>query len=151
MKGGNSGNNGFDLDKGNILKPTFDILMEKGRKAFEAWRFIMWHILYRRLLLLLLIIGNRFLLFINIYHRRINYRHCSHRYRRFYNGFYNHIALHYGCNGSRYRGSATIGVGTQSRFSSSHISRGTVLLLITSSSRKIACLVSTILMYLPGQ
>jgi hypothetical protein len=37
MKVGNSGNNGFDLDKGNILKPTFDILMEKGRKAFEAY------------------------------------------------------------------------------------------------------------------
>jgi hypothetical protein len=37
MKGGNSSNNGFDLDKGNILKPTFDILMEKGRKAFEAY------------------------------------------------------------------------------------------------------------------
>jgi hypothetical protein len=28
MKGGNSGNNGSDLDKGNILKPTFDTSME---------------------------------------------------------------------------------------------------------------------------
>jgi hypothetical protein len=31
MKGGNSGNNGSDLDKGNILKPTFDTLTEVGR------------------------------------------------------------------------------------------------------------------------
>jgi hypothetical protein len=37
MKGGNSSNNGFDLDKGNILKPTFDTLMEEGRKAFKAY------------------------------------------------------------------------------------------------------------------
>jgi hypothetical protein len=37
MKGGNSGHNGSDLDKGNILKPTFDTLMEGGRKVFEAY------------------------------------------------------------------------------------------------------------------
>jgi hypothetical protein len=37
MKDGNSGNNGSDLDKGNILKPTFDTLMEEGRQAFEAY------------------------------------------------------------------------------------------------------------------
>jgi hypothetical protein len=37
MKGGNSGNNGSDLDKENILKPTFDTLTEEGRKAFEAY------------------------------------------------------------------------------------------------------------------
>jgi hypothetical protein len=37
MKGGNSGHNGSDLDKGNILKPTFDTLMEEGRKAFDAY------------------------------------------------------------------------------------------------------------------
>jgi hypothetical protein len=37
MKGGNSGHNGSDLDKGNILKPTFDTLTEEGRKAFEAY------------------------------------------------------------------------------------------------------------------
>jgi hypothetical protein len=37
MKGGNSKNNGSDLDKGNILKSTFDTLMEEGRKAFEAY------------------------------------------------------------------------------------------------------------------
>jgi hypothetical protein len=36
MKGENSDNNGSDLDKGNILKPTFGILMEDDRKAFEA-------------------------------------------------------------------------------------------------------------------
>jgi hypothetical protein len=37
MKGGNSGNNGSDLDKDNILKPTFDTLMEEGRQTFEAY------------------------------------------------------------------------------------------------------------------
>jgi hypothetical protein len=38
MKGGNSSHNGFDLDKGSILKPTFDTLAEEGRKAFKAYR-----------------------------------------------------------------------------------------------------------------
>jgi hypothetical protein len=38
MKGENSGNNKSDLDKGNILKHTFDTLTEKGRKMFEAYR-----------------------------------------------------------------------------------------------------------------
>jgi hypothetical protein len=38
MKGGNSGNNGSDLDKSNILKPTFDTLTEEVHKAFEAYR-----------------------------------------------------------------------------------------------------------------
>jgi hypothetical protein len=38
MKGGNSGNNGSNLYKGNILKPTFDTLTEEGRKAFDAYR-----------------------------------------------------------------------------------------------------------------
>jgi hypothetical protein len=37
MKGGNSGNNGSNLNKGNILKYTFDTLMEEGRQAFEAY------------------------------------------------------------------------------------------------------------------
>jgi hypothetical protein len=37
MKGGNSNHNGSDLDKGNIIKPTFNTLMEEGRKAFEAY------------------------------------------------------------------------------------------------------------------
>jgi hypothetical protein len=37
MKGGNSGNNGFDLDKGNIPKPTFDTMIEEGRHAFKAY------------------------------------------------------------------------------------------------------------------
>jgi hypothetical protein len=30
MNGGNSGNNGSDLNKGNILKHTFDTLTEEG-------------------------------------------------------------------------------------------------------------------------
>jgi hypothetical protein len=38
MKSGNSGHNGSDLKKGNILKPTFDNLIEEGHKAFEAYR-----------------------------------------------------------------------------------------------------------------
>jgi hypothetical protein len=37
MKGGNSDNNGSDLDKGNILMPTFDTLTEEGCKAFKAY------------------------------------------------------------------------------------------------------------------
>jgi hypothetical protein len=37
MKGGNSSNNGSDLDKSDILKPTFDTLTEEGRKAFKAY------------------------------------------------------------------------------------------------------------------
>jgi hypothetical protein len=37
MKGGNSGNNGSDLDKGNILKRTFDTLTEEDCKAFKAY------------------------------------------------------------------------------------------------------------------
>jgi hypothetical protein len=37
MKGGNSSHNGSDLDKGNILKPTFNTLTEEGHKAFEAY------------------------------------------------------------------------------------------------------------------
>jgi hypothetical protein len=37
MKGGNFGNNGSDLDKNNILKPTFNTMTEEGRKAFEAY------------------------------------------------------------------------------------------------------------------
>jgi hypothetical protein len=38
MKGGHSGHNGSNLDKGNILKPTFNTLTEEGRKVFEAYR-----------------------------------------------------------------------------------------------------------------
>jgi hypothetical protein len=37
LKGGNSGNNKSDLDKGNILKPTFDTLTEEGRNVFDAY------------------------------------------------------------------------------------------------------------------
>jgi hypothetical protein len=37
MKGENSSTNGSDLDKNNIIKPTFDTLMEEGRKEFEAY------------------------------------------------------------------------------------------------------------------
>jgi hypothetical protein len=33
MNGRNSGNNESDLDKVNILNPTFDTLMEEGRKV----------------------------------------------------------------------------------------------------------------------
>jgi hypothetical protein len=38
MKGGNSGNNKSDLNKGNILKPNFNTLTEEGRKTFEAYQ-----------------------------------------------------------------------------------------------------------------
>jgi hypothetical protein len=38
MKGGNSDHNGSNLDKDNILKPTFNSLTEEGCKVFEALR-----------------------------------------------------------------------------------------------------------------
>jgi hypothetical protein len=38
MKGENSSTNGSDLDKNNIVKPTFDTLTKEGRKAFDAYR-----------------------------------------------------------------------------------------------------------------
>jgi hypothetical protein len=38
MKGENYDNNISDLNKGNIIKLTFDTLMEEGRKTFEAYR-----------------------------------------------------------------------------------------------------------------
>jgi hypothetical protein len=37
IKGENSDNNGSDLNKGNIIKPTFDTLTEEGRQAFKAY------------------------------------------------------------------------------------------------------------------
>jgi hypothetical protein len=37
MKGENPDHNGSDLNNGNILMPTFDTLMEEGRKAFEEY------------------------------------------------------------------------------------------------------------------
>jgi hypothetical protein len=37
MKGGTFGTNGSDLDKNNILNPTFDTLTEEGCKAFEVY------------------------------------------------------------------------------------------------------------------
>jgi hypothetical protein len=36
MKKGDSGINGFNLDKNNIIKPTFDTLTEEDRKALDA-------------------------------------------------------------------------------------------------------------------
>jgi hypothetical protein len=38
MKGGNSSSNRSDLDKNNILNPTFNTSMEEGHKAFKAYR-----------------------------------------------------------------------------------------------------------------
>jgi hypothetical protein len=38
MTGGNSSNNGSNLNKGNTLKPTFDTLTEESHKAFEKYR-----------------------------------------------------------------------------------------------------------------
>jgi hypothetical protein len=37
MKGGNSSHNGSDINKGNVLKPTFDTLTEEDRKMFESY------------------------------------------------------------------------------------------------------------------
>jgi hypothetical protein len=38
MKGGNSDTNGSDLDKNNIIKPTFNTLTDEGRKALKSYR-----------------------------------------------------------------------------------------------------------------
>jgi hypothetical protein len=38
MKKGGSGINGSDLSKENIIKPTFDTLMEEDSKVLEAYR-----------------------------------------------------------------------------------------------------------------
>jgi hypothetical protein len=37
MKSGNSNINESDIDKNNIIKPTFDTLTKEGRKAFEVY------------------------------------------------------------------------------------------------------------------
>jgi hypothetical protein len=37
MKGGNSDNNRSNLDKSNILKPTFNTLTKESHKVFEAY------------------------------------------------------------------------------------------------------------------
>jgi hypothetical protein len=37
MKGVNTSTNRSDLDKNNIINPTFDTLTEEGHKAFEAY------------------------------------------------------------------------------------------------------------------
>jgi hypothetical protein len=36
-KKGNSRTNGSDLNRNNIIKPTFDTLMEEGHKALESY------------------------------------------------------------------------------------------------------------------
>jgi hypothetical protein len=38
MKGRNSNTNESNLDKNNIIKPTFNTLMEEGHKTFQAYR-----------------------------------------------------------------------------------------------------------------
>jgi hypothetical protein len=37
MNGGNFSINGSDLDKNNIIKPTFNTLTEEGHKVFEHY------------------------------------------------------------------------------------------------------------------
>jgi hypothetical protein len=48
MKKGSSGINGFDLDKNNIIKPTFNTLTEEDRKALEAYHVEMDGLIYSR-------------------------------------------------------------------------------------------------------
>jgi hypothetical protein len=38
MKKGSSSINGSELDKNSIIKPTFDTLMEEGRKTLKGYR-----------------------------------------------------------------------------------------------------------------
>jgi hypothetical protein len=48
MKGGNSSTNASDLDKNNIVEPTFDTLMEEVRKVLEAYRTDLEELFYSR-------------------------------------------------------------------------------------------------------
>jgi hypothetical protein len=40
MKKGGPSTNGSDLNKDNIIKPTFDNLVEEDRKVLEAYRAV---------------------------------------------------------------------------------------------------------------
>jgi hypothetical protein len=48
MTEGNSGNNRSDLNKNNIIKPTFNTLTEEGRKTLEAYRTDLKELFYSR-------------------------------------------------------------------------------------------------------
>jgi hypothetical protein len=48
MKKENSSTNGSNLDKNNIIKPTFDTLMAEGSKALESYRVDMDELFYSR-------------------------------------------------------------------------------------------------------
>jgi hypothetical protein len=48
MKKGDSDVNGSDLDKNNIIKSTFDTLMEEDHKALEAYRVDVDELFYSR-------------------------------------------------------------------------------------------------------
>jgi hypothetical protein len=48
MKKKNSSTNGSNLNKNNIIKPTFDTLMEEGSKALESYRADMDELFYSR-------------------------------------------------------------------------------------------------------
>jgi hypothetical protein len=48
MKKGSSGVNGSNLNKNNFIKPTFDTLMEEGRKALEGYRADLKELFYSR-------------------------------------------------------------------------------------------------------
>jgi hypothetical protein len=48
MKKGNSSTNESNLDKNNIIKPSFDTLMEEGLKALESYRTDLDELFYSR-------------------------------------------------------------------------------------------------------
>jgi hypothetical protein len=48
MKKGSFDINGSDLDKNNIIKPTFDTLMEEECKALEGYRADLEELFYSR-------------------------------------------------------------------------------------------------------
>jgi hypothetical protein len=48
MKGGNSNTNGSDLDKNNIIKPTFDTLTKEGCKVLESYHVDLDELFYSR-------------------------------------------------------------------------------------------------------
>jgi tRNA A37 threonylcarbamoyladenosine biosynthesis protein TsaE len=51
MKKGGSDVNGSDLDKNNIIKPTFDTLTEEYRKALETYHYSCYEVMRQGLIL----------------------------------------------------------------------------------------------------
>jgi tRNA A37 threonylcarbamoyladenosine biosynthesis protein TsaE len=51
MKKGGSDVNGSNLDKNNIIKPTFDTLTEEYRKALETYHYSCYEVMWQGIIL----------------------------------------------------------------------------------------------------